>query len=44
MITRNDFIEKLSKWLTPETCNALADYAESHACGEKMAGDMIYEW
>lgn len=27
MTTRNDFIEKLSAWLTPETCNALADYA-----------------
>ena len=34
MTTRNDFIEKLSTWLTPETCNALADYAEAHACGE----------
>ena len=41
MITRNDFIEKLSKWLTPETCNALADYAESHACGEKNCYERV---
>lgn len=29
MITREMFVEKLSKWLTPETCEALADYAET---------------
>lgn len=34
MTTRNDFIEKLSAWLTPETCNALADYAEAKDDGE----------
>jgi hypothetical protein len=41
MITRNDFIEKLSKWLTLETCNALADYAESHSCGEKNCYERV---
>ena len=34
MTTRNDFIEKLSAWLTPETCNALADYAEAKDDGD----------
>lgn len=28
MVTRNDFIEKLSKWLTADTCEAIADYVE----------------
>ena len=35
MTTRDDFIEKLSSWLTPGTCNALADYAEAHDDGDR---------
>lgn len=34
MITREMFIEKLSAWLTPETCNALAERAEAHDDGK----------
>ena len=32
--SREKTIEKLSAWLTPETCNALADYAEAKDDGE----------
>ena len=32
--SREKTIEKLSTWLTPETCNALADYAEAKDDGE----------